>query len=52
MNHEVMNLFNQQAPTQTFDNIRISLASPEKIMSWSFGEIKKAGNDQLPYVQA
>ncbi|MEP0236312.1 MULTISPECIES: DNA-directed RNA polymerase subunit beta' [Pseudomonadota] len=41
MNHEVMNLFNQQAPTQTFDNIRISLASPEKIMSWSFGEIKK-----------
>ena len=41
MNHEVMNLFNQQAPTQTFDNIRISLASPEKILSWSFGEIKK-----------
>ena len=26
MNHEVMNLFNQQAPAQTFDNIRISLA--------------------------
>ena len=41
MNHEVMNLFNQQAPAQTFDNIRISLASPEKILSWSFGEIKK-----------
>jgi len=41
MQHEVMNLFNQQAPAQTFDNIRISLASPEKIMSWSFGEIKK-----------
>ncbi|WP_106755152.1 DNA-directed RNA polymerase subunit beta' [Pannonibacter carbonis] len=41
MNHEVMNLFNQQAPAQTFDQIRISLASPEKIMSWSFGEIKK-----------
>ncbi|WP_417682954.1 DNA-directed RNA polymerase subunit beta', partial [Roseibium sp.] len=41
MNHEVMNLFNQQAPAQTFDSIRISLASPEKIMSWSFGEIKK-----------
>ncbi len=41
MNHEVMNLFNQQAPAQTFDNIKISLASPEKILSWSFGEIKK-----------
>ena len=24
-----------------FDEIRISLASPEKILSWSFGEIKK-----------
>jgi DNA-directed RNA polymerase subunit beta' len=41
MNHEVMNLFNQQAPAQTFDHIKISIASPEKIMSWSFGEIKK-----------
>ena len=36
-----MNLFNTQAPTQTFDRIRISIASPEKIRSWSFGEIKK-----------
>ncbi|MXN64051.1 DNA-directed RNA polymerase subunit beta' [Stappia sp. GBMRC 2046] len=41
MNHEVMNLFNQQAPAQTFDEIKISIASPEKILSWSFGEIKK-----------
>ncbi len=41
MNQEVMNLFNPQAPVQTFDAIRISLASPEKIQSWSFGEIKK-----------
>jgi len=41
MNQEVMNLFNNQAPTQTFDRIRISIASPEKIRSWSFGEIKK-----------
>ncbi|MFJ5489358.1 HAD hydrolase-like protein, partial [Hansschlegelia beijingensis] len=24
-----------------FDQIRISIASPEKILSWSFGEIKK-----------
>ncbi|MEP3275538.1 MAG: DNA-directed RNA polymerase subunit beta' [Stappiaceae bacterium] len=41
MNQEVTNLFNQQAAPQTFDHIRISLASPEKILSWSFGEIKK-----------
>ncbi|WPZ13490.1 DNA-directed RNA polymerase subunit beta' [Nitratireductor rhodophyticola] len=41
MNQEVMNLFNPQAPAQTFDSIRISLASPEKILSWSYGEIKK-----------
>ena len=41
MNQEVLNLFNPTAPQQTFDQIRISLASPEKIRSWSFGEIKK-----------
>jgi len=41
MNQEVMNLFTPQAPAQVFDRIRISIASPEKILSWSFGEIKK-----------
>ncbi|MDA7946344.1 MAG: DNA-directed RNA polymerase subunit beta' [Hyphomicrobiaceae bacterium] len=41
MNQEVVNLFNPQTQTQTFDQIRISIASPEKILSWSFGEIKK-----------
>jgi len=41
MNQEITNLFAPQAQTQTFDQIRISLASPEKILSWSFGEIKK-----------
>ena len=41
MNQEVMNLFNTQAQPQAFDHIRISIASPEKIRSWSFGEIKK-----------
>ncbi len=41
MNQEVMNIFNPQVAAQTFDSIRISLASPEKILSWSFGEIKK-----------
>ena len=41
MNHEVMNLFNSEQTTQSFDSIRISIASPDKISSWSFGEIKK-----------
>ena len=41
MNQEVMNLFNNPAASQNFDSIRISIASPEKIHSWSFGEIKK-----------
>jgi DNA-directed RNA polymerase subunit beta' len=41
MNQEVMNLFSPQAPAQVFDQIRISIASPEKILSWSYGEIKK-----------
>ena len=41
MNQEVMNLFGPQVPAQVFDQIRISIASPEKILSWSYGEIKK-----------
>src|SRR5258707_12247832 len=41
MNQEMMNLFSTQVPVQVFDQIRISIASPEKILSWSYGEIKK-----------
>ncbi|KUL92599.1 DNA-directed RNA polymerase subunit beta' [Bosea sp. WAO] len=41
MKQEVMNLFGQQPVQQAFDAIKISIASPEKIASWSFGEIKK-----------
>lgn len=41
MNQEIMNLFSPQVPAQVFDQIRISIASPEKILSWSYGEIKK-----------
>src|SRR6202522_4523902 len=41
MNQEIMNLFSPQVPAQVFDQIRISIASPDKILSWSFGEIKK-----------
>src|SRR5271156_1224565 len=41
MNQELLNIFNPVVATPTFDKIRISLSSPEKIRSWSFGEIKK-----------
>ena len=41
MSQELLNVFNPVAPQATFNQIRISLASPEKILSWSFGEIKK-----------
>ncbi|MBL4666331.1 MAG: DNA-directed RNA polymerase subunit beta', partial [Sneathiella sp.] len=36
-----MNLFGQPQGTQAFDEIKISIASPERIRSWSYGEIKK-----------
>ena len=39
--NELMKVFGQVAPTQSFDQIKISIASPERIRSWSFGEIKK-----------
>ena len=41
MNQEVMNLFNPVVQAPAFDQIQIAIASPEKILSWSFGEIKK-----------
>jgi DNA-directed RNA polymerase subunit beta' len=41
MNQDVLNIFNPVPVTPTFDQIKIALASPEKIRSWSFGEIKK-----------
>ncbi|MGB2932699.1 MAG: DNA-directed RNA polymerase subunit beta', partial [Methyloceanibacter sp.] len=41
MNQEIANLFSPQAQQQNFDQIRIGIASPEKILSWSYGEIKK-----------
>ena len=33
--------FGTVAPAKSFDEIKISLASPERILSWSYGEIKK-----------
>ena len=40
--NELMNIFGPVSqPAETFDQITISLASPDQIRSWSFGEIKK-----------
>jgi len=38
---ELMTIFGAPQGPAAFDQIRISLASPERIRSWSFGEIKK-----------
>jgi DNA-directed RNA polymerase subunit beta' len=39
--NEIANIFKQQQQVPTFDQIKISIASPDDILSWSFGEIKK-----------
>ncbi len=38
---DLFNLFKQHSKAEDFNVIRIRLASPEKIRSWSFGEVKK-----------
>ena len=38
---DLLNLFRAQGQVEIFDSIRIGLASPDKIRSWSFGEVKK-----------
>jgi DNA-directed RNA polymerase subunit beta' len=39
--NELTNFANPVAKPETFDQIQIGIASPERIRSWSFGEIKK-----------
>jgi DNA-directed RNA polymerase subunit beta' len=38
---DLLKLFKQQPQVENFDAIRIGLASPEMIRSWSYGEVKK-----------
>jgi DNA-directed RNA polymerase subunit beta' len=38
---DLLKLIKQQGQEEDFDAIRISLASPQQIQSWSFGEVKK-----------
>ena len=39
--NQLMNFANPMTKPDTFDQIQIGIASPERIRSWSFGEIKK-----------
>jgi len=39
--NDIMKLFGQQVSAESFDQIKISIASPEQIRSWSYGEVKK-----------
>jgi DNA-directed RNA polymerase subunit beta' len=41
MNQELLNVFQTGKEVPTFDRIKISLASPDQILRWSHGEIKK-----------
>ncbi len=41
MNNDLMKYFGQQVTGDSFDQIKISIASPEQIRSWSYGEVKK-----------
>ena len=41
MNQELMNVFGTAKEIPAFDRIKISLASPDQILRWSHGEIKK-----------
>ena len=41
MNNPMLNLFKQIQANENFDVIKVGLASPDKIRSWSHGEVKK-----------
>jgi len=38
---DLLGIIKQQGKTEEFDRIRVSLASPDMIRSWSYGEVKK-----------
>jgi DNA-directed RNA polymerase subunit beta' len=39
--NDLMKILGQTGQAATFDQIKIQIASPEQIRSWSYGEIKK-----------
>ncbi len=50
--NELTKFTNQLAKPETFDQIQIGIASPERIRSWSLRRDQEARDDQLPHVQA
>ena len=40
--NELMKVFGPVSGTQSFDQIQISLVSPVRIRSWSYGEVIKS----------
>ena len=38
---EILQMFQKPSSIEDFDGLKVSLASPEKIRSWSYGEVKK-----------
>ncbi len=38
---ELLRMFQKPSSIEDFDGLRVGLASPEKIRSWSYGEVKK-----------
>lgn len=41
MNNDLLNFFDKPKDSLSFSAVKISIASPEKIRSWSYGEVKK-----------
>ncbi len=41
MANQLQKVFGQVSNLNTFDSIKVSISSPERIRSWSFGEVKK-----------
>ena len=41
MANQLQKIFGQVSDLNNFDSIKVSIASPERIRSWSFGEVKK-----------
>jgi hypothetical protein len=50
--NELTNFANPVAKAETFDQIKIGIASPEQIRSWSYRRDQEARDHQLPHVQA
>ena len=50
--NELINLFGPASTAQQFNQIKISIASPEKIRSWVLRRDQEARNHQLQDVQA